>query len=252
MNEFKPLFPEDSQRTEQFRRVIIRKALQLARENPEMDDDQILDRVDLEAVRICDLCVESSYEDDPSNRISQYFMDGQVEQRQNHIGRFFVYALEGYLNEPIIKGTIYRVLAVSTEDMLGKKKFARYTQKIQELLNEGSKNGLSYNKVMEQKPSREITLELLKLYWAKMLKTPSFEKQLKNQIDSALTKYQARKPQETFDIEVYVEEVYDYFITALKKTWTPTNCNISPSRPPPIHWNQPISGKTACSSVGYF
>ena len=88
-------------------------------------------------------------------------------------------------------------------------------------MNEGSKNGLSYNKVMEQKPSREITLELLKLYWEKMQKTPNFEKQLKNQIDSALTKYQARKPQETFDIEVYVEEIYDYFITALKKNLDP-------------------------------
>ncbi len=223
MDEFKPLFPEDSQRTEQFRRVIIRKTLQLARENPKMDDDQIIDLVDLEAVRICDLCVESSYEDDPSNRINQYFMDERVGQRHNHVGRFFVYALEGYLNEPIIKRAIFRVLAVSTEDMLGKKKFAHYTQKIEELLKTGSKEGLSYDKVMEQKPSKEITLEILKLYWEKMQQTPSFEKQFKNQIDSALTKYQAQKPQEAFDIEVYVEEVYDYFITALKKTTDPDN-----------------------------
>jgi len=217
MDEFKPLFPEDSKRTEQFRRVIIRKALQMARENPKMDDDQIIDLVDLEAVRICDLCVESSYEEDPTNRISQYFMDKGVGQRHNHAGRFFVYALESHLNEPIIKRAIYRVLAVSTEDVLGKKIFSSYTQKIKELLKTGSKNGLSYNKVMEQKLSKEITLKLLRSYWDKMQQTPNFEKQLKNQIDSALTKYQAHKPEEAFAIEAYVEEVYDYFITALKK-----------------------------------
>jgi len=45
----------------------------------------------------------------------------------------------------------------------------------------------------------------------------------KNQIDSALTNYQAQKPQEAFDIEVYVEEAYDYFITALKKNTDPDN-----------------------------
>jgi len=223
MDKFKPLFPEDSKRTEHYRRVIIRKALQLARENPKMDNDQIIDLVDLEAVRICDLCVESSYEDDPTNRISQYFMDKEVGQRHNHAGRFFVHALESYLNEPIIKRAIYRVLAVSTEDILGKKTFASYTQKIKELLKTGSKEGHSYDKVMEQKTSKEITLEILKSYWEKMQQTPNFEKQLKNQIDSALTKYQAYNPEEAFDIEVYVEEVYDYFITALKKKLVPDN-----------------------------
>ncbi|MEE9258243.1 MAG: hypothetical protein V3U37_01770 [Nitrospinaceae bacterium] len=223
MNEFKPLFPEDNKRTEQFRRVIIRKTLQLVRENPKMEDDQIIDLTEQEAMRICDLCVESSFEDDPSNRISQYFMDERVGQRRNHVGRFFVYALEGYLNEPIIKRAIYRVLAVSTEDLLGKKTFESYTQKIKVLLKEGSKEGLSYNKVMKQKPSREITHEIIKLYWDKMQKTKGFEKQLKNQIDSALTKYQAQKPQEAFDIEVYVQEVYDYFIQALEKNLDPDN-----------------------------
>ncbi|NIU95210.1 MAG: hypothetical protein GWN57_02340 [Nitrospinaceae bacterium] len=138
-------------------------------------------------------------------------------QRRNHVGRFFVYALEGYLNEPIIRRAIYRVLAVSTEEMLGKKTFNSYTQKITEILKKGAKEGLSYNKVMEEKVSKETTHEIIKLYWEKMQKTPSFEKQLKNQIDAALTKYQAQKPDEAFDIEAYVLEIYDYFIQALKK-----------------------------------
>ncbi|MDH5763911.1 MAG: hypothetical protein OEZ51_13115 [Nitrospinota bacterium] len=217
MSDFKPLFPQDAKRTEQFRRVIIRKTLQLARENPKMDDDQIIDLVDLEAVRICDLCVESSYEDDPSNRVSQYFMDERVGQRRNHVGRFFVFALEGYLNEPIIKRAIYRVLAGSTEEFLGRKIYESYSQKIKQLLKEGSSQGLSYNKVMEQKPSRDLTREILQLYWNKMEQSVSCEKMLKNQIDSALTKYQTQKPEDAFDIEAYTQEVYDYFMTALKK-----------------------------------
>ena len=223
MNDFNPLFPEDNKRTEQFRRVIIRKTLQLMRENPKMEDDQIIDLAEKEAARICDLCIESAYEDDPTNRINQYFMDERVGQRRNHVGRFFVNALEGYLNEPIIKRAIYRVLAVSTEDLLGKKTFVSYTQKITALLGAGSKEGLSYNQVMNQKSSKEITHEIIKLYWDKLQKTPSFEKQLKNQINDALVKYQTQKPEEAFDIEVFVEEIYDYFITALKKTLDPNS-----------------------------
>ncbi len=223
MNDFNPLFPEDSKRTEQFRRVIIRKTLQLIRENPKMEDDQIIDLAEQEAARICDLCIESSFEDDPSTRITQYFMDERVGQRRNHVGRFFVHALEGYLNEPVIKRAIYRVLAVSTEDLLGKKIFTSYTQKITKLLEAGSKEGLSYNKVMDQKSSKEITREIIQLYWNKMQTTPSFEKQLKNQIDDALVKYQTQKPEEAFDIEVFVEEVYDYFVTALEKNLDPNN-----------------------------
>jgi len=221
MNDFNPLFPEDSKRTEQFRRVIIRKTLQLKQENPTLDDDQIIDLAEREAARICDLCVESSYEDDPSERINQYFMDERVGQRRNHVGRFFVFALEGYLNEPIIKRAIYRVLAVSTEELLGKKTFSSYTQKVTALLVAGSKEGLSYNKVMEQKSSREITYEIIKCYWDKLQSNPSFEKQLKDQINDALVKYQTQKPEEAFEIDVFVEEIYDYFITALEKNLDP-------------------------------
>lgn len=223
MTEFNPLFPEDSKRTEQFRRVIIRKTLQLVRENPKMEDDQIIELAEKEAAQICDLCIESAYEDDPSERIHQYFMDEKVGQRRNHAGRFFVYALEGYLNEPVIKRAIYRVLAVSTEELLGKKIFTSYTQKITKLLEAGAKEGLSYNKVMDQKASKEVTLEILQLYWDGLQKNPGFEKQLKNQINDALVKYQTQKPEEVFDIEVFVEEIYDYFVTALKKNLDPNN-----------------------------
>lgn len=221
MSDFKPLFPEDSRRTEQFRRVIIRKTLQIARDNPKMDTDQIIELAEKEAVRICDLCIESSYDEDPNSRISQYFMDERVGQRRNHVGRFFVYALEGYLNEPIIKRAIYRVLAASTEELLGKKTFQSYSQKITQILKDGSKEGLTYNKIMEQKKSKAVTFEIIRLYWEELQSKPSYEKQLKNQIDSALTKYQSQKPEEAFDIESFTQEVYDYFITALEKNLDP-------------------------------
>lgn len=223
MSDFKPLFPEDSERTEQFRRLIIRKTLQLVRENPKLEDDQVIDLAEIEAKRICDLCIESSYDEDPDSRISQYFMDERVGQRRNHVGRFFVFALEGYLNEPIIKRAIYRVLASSTEELMGKKTFNSYSQKITEILRAGSKEGLSYNKIMEQKPSKAVTHEIINLYWNELQNNPSYSKQLKNQIDSALTRYQAQKPAEAFDIEAFTEEVYDYFITALKKNLDPNN-----------------------------
>ena len=186
-----------------------------------MEDDQVIELAEREAVRICDLCIESSYDEDPDSRISQYFMDERVGQRRNHVGRFFVHALEGYLNEPIIKRAIYRVLAASTEELLGKKAYQSYTQKITELLREGSKDGLSYNKIMELKASRAVTHEIIKLYWEELQSAPSYEKQLKNQIDAALTKYQAQKPEEAFDIESFAQEVFDYFITALKKNLDP-------------------------------
>ena len=223
MENFTPLFPEESKRTEAFRRVIIRKTLQLARENPDLEEIDLIEAAEREAQKICDLCVEASFEDDPTNRIHQYFMDEKVSQRHNHVGRFFVAALEGYLNEPVIKQSVYRVMAQSTEDMLGKKEFEAYTAKIKELLENGIKEGLSYNQVMELKAAKSITHEIIQLYWEKSQNTKSFEKKLKKQIHSALTKYREQKPEENFEVDIYAQEIYDYFLTALEKNLDPDN-----------------------------
>ncbi len=217
MNNYNPLFPDESKRTEQFRRVIIRKSIQLVRENPGMEESELLEIAEKEAIQVCDLCIESAFDDQCPKLVNQYFINTEKSQRKDHVGRLFVHKLEPYFKKSQIRQTIYPALAKSVVILLGNDLWEEYNQKIYTLLKNANQKGFSYDTFLENPSAQKIMKELISLYWKEMQSTPAFQDQIINQIDDALIRFQAKNPSKCFDIEQFIREIYNDFIQALKE-----------------------------------
>ncbi len=216
MEEYTPLFAEESQRTKQFRLVIIRKTLQLIKQHPNATEDEILAMSEKEALQICDLCVESSFEEGSRPLIEQYFMTEKEGQRRNHVGRFFLHKLEDQLKGPLYKQCLFPLLAESVKSLLGDEKTEVYTGRIKAFLQEMGHQGMSYNESMDTQPAYEIMEEIIGEYLKEMKKESVYQDQLKTQIDEALAQYQAKNPDKVVDIDKNVQLIFDKYMHALE------------------------------------
>jgi len=200
MAEYTPLFIEESQRTKQFRRVIVRKTIQLLRKHPKATDEEI----------------QSSFEEGSRPLIEQYFITEKEGQRRNHVGRFFLHKLEDQLKGPLYKECLFPLMADSVQSLLGEEKFDIYTGRIKAFLQEMGHQGMSYNEAMDTQPAYEIMEEIIKEYLKEMKSFPKYQEQLKSQIDDALAKYQSKNPQKVVDIDKNVQLIFDKFIHSLE------------------------------------
>lgn len=216
MEEYTPLFIEESQRTKQFRRVIVRKTIQLMRQYPKASDEEIQRMAEKEAVQICDLCVESSFEEGSRPLIEQYFLTEKEGQRRNHVGRFFLHKLEDQLKGPLFKECLFPLLADSVKSLLGEEKYDIYTGRIKAFLQEMGQQGMSYNESMDSQPAYEIMEEIIGEYLKEMKSFPKFQEQLKGQIDDALGKYQSKNPEKVVNIDKNVQLIFDKFMHSLE------------------------------------
>lgn len=216
MPEYTPLFAEESQRTKQFRRVIVRKTIQLIRQFPNASDEEIQIKAEQEAVQICDLCVESSFEEGSRPLIEQYFINEKEGQRRNHVGRFFLHKLEDQLKGPLFKECLFPLLADSVNSLLGEEKYDAYTGRIKAFLKEMGQQGMSYNEAMDSQPAYEIMEEIIGEYLKEMKSLPKLQDQLKNQIDEALAKYQSKNPSKVVNIDKNVQLIFDKFLQSLE------------------------------------
>lgn len=212
MADYRPLFPKETKRTRQFRRVIIRKTLQLVRKYPDLKDEQIMALAEKEAVQICDLCVESSMEEAPSSSVGQYFLNADESQRRDHVGRLFLHKLEGNLRQGSLKECLIPVFCQSVVNLLGQEVYDSFSDRIDKLISYMTKQGVVYNDMLDSKPARILMAEIIEQYKIEKNKTGSFADQLKNKIDTALVEYQREHPNEQFDIEQGVEDAYNDFI----------------------------------------
>ncbi|MGP0628240.1 hypothetical protein ACTRW9_00875 [Nitrospina sp. 32_T5] len=216
MEEYTPLFIEESQRTKQFRRVIVRKTIQLMRQYPKASDEEIQTMAENEAVQICDLCVESSFEEGSRPLIEQYFLTEKEGQRRNHVGRFFLHKLEDQLKGPLFKECLFPLLADSVKSLLGEEKYDIYTGRIKAFLQEMGQQGMSYNESMDSQPAYEIMEEIIGEYLKEMKSFPKFQEQLKSQIDDALGTYQSKNPEKVVNIDKNVQLIFDKFMHSLE------------------------------------
>ncbi len=216
MAEYKPLFQKESQRTRQYRRVIIRKTLQIIRKNPDLKDEEILALAEKEAVKICDLCVESSFEEDPKERIGQYFLQEHEGQRKDHVGRLFLHPLDGHLRKGPLKECLIPVFCRSVVNLLGQEVYDRFAKRVEQIIKVAQKQGIVYQDMLDSPPAQALMKEIIQAYKTEMERTGGFEAQLKNQIDTALVEYQRENPGEEFDIEQGVEEAYRDYIRLMQ------------------------------------
>lgn len=215
MSDYNPLFPDDCDRTQQFRRVIIRKTLQAVRENPGLDDEALLKLAEQDTQQVCDLCIESSFEDQPKRLLGQYFLTDKRSQRKDHVGRFFLHPLEAHLKNGSIRKALYPVFARSVPSLLGEHVYNDYQTQIETLIKKSQKDGILYDDIMNSDASQELMRKIVLRYREEMQKSTAFQDRLINQIDDALTRYQTEAPNKTIDIDSFVQDVFRDFAQAL-------------------------------------
>lgn len=211
MTEYKPLFQKESYRTHQYRRVIIRKTLQIVRNNPGLKEEEIIALAEKEAVKICDLCVESSMEENSRELVDQYFLLEAEAQRQDHVGRLFLHPLDGELRKGFLKECLIPVFCESVLNLLGQELYDQFSERIQQMIQVARKHGVIYNDMLDSPPAKALIQEIIKAYKKEISESGGFEAQLKNQIDAALVIYQKEHPEEEFNIEKSIEGAYQDF-----------------------------------------
>jgi len=217
MDDFEPLFPKDVERTRQFRRMIIRKTMQLMKEYPDMDEVDLLELAERECVQICDLCVQSaSNESSSEDLVKKYFLDEKELQRKDHVGRFFVQKLEAYLQNEVSRKNLYPAFAQSVKDLLGADSYDLFNDRIITLLNECRELDTNYDGMLETVDAYNLMKEIARAYRKELKKSPHGSLLVKNLIESALIKYQYKNPEDAFDVDTLVERAFDDFIQALE------------------------------------
>ena len=134
------------------------------------------------------------------------------DQRTEHVGRFF---LQNLIWKDIKKldlpNFLLPVFAKSVHNTIGEENYDELAGKISRLLEFGEKKGFEYDKIMDSKPGKAITEEILTLYKNEM-GSANFEKQLKNSLDETLVKNISNIESDSdLDIEETVSIAYDEF-----------------------------------------
>ncbi|MBI4389790.1 MAG: hypothetical protein HY580_06375 [Nitrospinae bacterium] len=211
MAEYKPLFPTELDRTRHYRKVIIRKTIQIARANPDRTDEEIAELAEREVAPLCDLCVESSF-DDAKPLVERYFLDEDKEERQDHVGRFFIHRMEKRLRANDITKYLIPVFAQSVASLLGQEKYEDYGDRLQRLLNKTIKEGMTYQEALESRHGQSLTQEILKSYKHEIANTPGFKDRLKNKMDAELVKLRSNFNGESLNIVETVNFAYEEFL----------------------------------------
>lgn len=211
MTDYKPLFQKESIRTHQYRRVIIRKTLQIIRNNPGLKEEEIIALAEDEAVKICDLCVESSMEENSRELVDQYFLMETEAQRQDHVGRLFLHPLDGELRKGYLKECLIPVFCESVLNLLGQETYDQFSERTHQMIQIAKKHGIIYSDMLDSPPAKALIKEIIQAYKDEIMASGVFEAQLKNQIDAALVIYQNEHPNEEFNIEKNIEGAYQDF-----------------------------------------
>ncbi len=212
MADYDPLFSEETTRTLDFRKIIIRKTIQISRRHPNLPMEDLVALVEQETVKACDLCVESSYDDSNPYLPGRYFVRDKREERHDHVGRFFLNQIQKKLRYGGLKPCLTPVFARSVGWLLGQDAYDKFSRRLVKLLEQGYDEGLTYEEVLDAGPAGEIMDEILIHYGREMSRSVGFEYRLKNYLDAALVKYYTGHKEEAIHIERTVQEAYDDFI----------------------------------------
>ncbi len=212
MADYEPLFSEETARTLDFRKIIIRKTIQISRRNPHLSVEELVAMVERETVKACDLCVESSYDDSNPYLPGRYFVRDQREERQDHVGRFFLNQIQKKLRYGKLKPCLTAVFARSVGWLLGQDAYDKFSRRLVKLLEQSYDEGLTYEEALNTSPAGEIMDEILLHYGREFGRSVGFEYRLKNYLDAALVKYHTEHKEETVHVERTVKEAYDDFI----------------------------------------
>ena len=134
------------------------------------------------------------------------------DQRKEHVGRFFLQNLIWKdLRKLDLPECLLPVFAKSVHNTLGEQNYEQISGKINRLLEFGEKKGFDYDKILDSKPGKTVTKEILILYKNEM-GSANFEKLLKNSLDETLVKNISNIESDSeLDIEETVNIAYKEF-----------------------------------------
>ena len=186
---------------------IIRESIQVTRDNPDMSVDRVLLEAEEKTSALFKSLTPSEEAPKPKSRKRAARHD-----RQNHVGRFFLYLIKKDLLNAKVQDYLNPIFAKSVQTLIGEDSYNRLLEKLLRLLSFGEKKGYDYNRIMASKPGKEIASEIMALY-REEASGKSFEMKLKNQLDETLIKFHVPyKDEEVFNIEEAINTAYSEFI----------------------------------------
>jgi hypothetical protein len=207
--------------SETLRQDIIFKILKLAKANSDLNSDELFNQAEAATLPLFNQLAQSSAENVPKEkddkaRTKRRMKRKDRNQRKEHVGRFFIHLMEKNIKQPGIPDCLIAVFAKSVQTTIGEEAYKQISGKIDRLLEFGEKKGFDYDQILESKPGKTIAAEILKLYNAEAT-SPSFEKQLKNNLDETLVKnISSIENSQELNIEDTVNLAYNEFIKYLK------------------------------------
>jgi hypothetical protein len=174
------------------RQDIIFKILKIAKDNSDLNSDDLFNQAESATQSMFDQLTSSSAEGatsekDDKARTKRRMKRKDRNQRKEHVGRFFVRMMEKNIKKPGIPDCLIPVFANSVQSTIGEESYKQVLGKIDRLLEFGENKGFDYDKILDSKPGQTIAKEILALYRAEA-SSGSFEKQLKNNLDETLVK----------------------------------------------------------------
>jgi hypothetical protein len=178
------------------RQDIIFKILKMAKDNSDLNSDELFSQVESATSSMFNQLIQSSADSAPKAkdkakddkaRTKRRMKRKDRNQRKEHVGRFFINLMEKNIKQPGIPDCLIPVFANSVQATIGEDAYTQLSGKIDRLLEFGEKKGFDYEQILESKPGKTIATEILALYNAET-NSSSFEKQLRNNLDETLVK----------------------------------------------------------------
>lgn len=200
------------------KKAILQTALQIARENPDLDEASLLAQAeDATASLFEQMGGKEPQKSSPEQPRSRKRSKRKHHERKDHVGRFFLRMMENELRGSKVLPCLIPVFSNSVEELLGDEVCKRLTDKIVRLIDFGSKKGFNYDQILDSKPGRGITAELIQLYRVEA-QGSYFEKKIKNKLDQTLIQFARQNPGDDINIEGSIQLAFDQFLTLLEKT----------------------------------
>ena len=122
--------------------------------------------------------------------------------------------MEKKLRKAEIPEHLLHVFATTFQSLVGDKTYNQLSNKINRLLESGKKKGFDYDQILDSKPGKSITEEIMLVYREEMERSGAFKNQLKNNLDRTLV--ESTNPEKgDVNIEELVDRVFNAFVTFL-------------------------------------
>ncbi|QPJ65084.1 MAG: hypothetical protein G3M78_06660 [Candidatus Nitrohelix vancouverensis] len=198
------------------RQALLRKIVKYARDNIDLNNDTLVEELEKETrsqfEKIISVCKEAAAGAPAKKRIKR--KDRML--RKDHISRFFLRYIENQLRKTGVHHSLIAVFANSVHYLADETQILQWTEKINRLMEFGGKKGADYDTILDSKPGKMITEEIMAVYKKEMSKSSGFEKKLKNNLDEALVKNFNPDVDGEMNIEDEVNRSFKEFVKLLQ------------------------------------